>query len=269
MAANYEQQITAFVDFLGFSEASTSADDSTRVKLLDVLIGVSLLRGEFDVKSTPTENGTKNLIVPAVSTFSDHIVISYPLQSICAATGSTEEVAWIFIISQLERLLGNVAAAALRIGFLVRGGITVGKLYHAKGIVFGEAMVRAFHLESRTAVYPRIILSREITGRPDWMKYHFAVARDSDGLHYLDYFSNLLFRAAPPGNSFSESVKTWFAEVIQIISSNLAQLETAGKLKEFSKWAWFARKFRSGLERLPPELLKEIGLSLDAITWPK
>ncbi len=69
MPANYEEQITAFVDFLGFSEASTSADDSTRVKLLDLLIGAYLLRAEFDVKSTPRENGTTNLIVPAVSTF--------------------------------------------------------------------------------------------------------------------------------------------------------------------------------------------------------
>jgi len=54
------------------------------------------------------------------------------LQPIYADTGPDEHIGAIFIMSQFTNLLTRIAAAALRIGFLVRGGATIGKLYHAR-----------------------------------------------------------------------------------------------------------------------------------------
>lgn len=50
--------------------------------------------------------------------------------------------------------------AALQ-GFLLRAGVTIGKLYHDKDLVFGPALNRAHYLESK-ARYPRIRLDTEI-----------------------------------------------------------------------------------------------------------
>lgn len=40
---------------------------------------------------------------------------------------------------------------------LLRGGITIGDLYHDGSIVYGSAMNEAYLLESKKAKYPRII----------------------------------------------------------------------------------------------------------------
>jgi hypothetical protein len=46
-------------------------------------------------------------------------------------------------------------------GISVRGAISSGKLFHNEAIVFGPALVEAVELE-KLAMYPRVILSREI-----------------------------------------------------------------------------------------------------------
>jgi hypothetical protein len=166
MEPNYEEQFTAFVDLLGFSEVSTRTDDATRMNVLNLLQSLSALQGEFDVQSAPQESGKISRITPAISTFSDHIVISYPRQPIYGEMGSGEHFTALVIMTQFGHLLTRIAAAALGIGFLVRGGATIGKLYHGRGVVFGEALVDAFQIESRTSIYPRVVLSPQITRRP-------------------------------------------------------------------------------------------------------
>lgn len=76
MEPEYQEQFVGFIDFLGFNEASTGTDDKTRLRILGLLLGLSALRGEFDLTSTVQENTRTSQIKPAVSTFSDHIVIS-------------------------------------------------------------------------------------------------------------------------------------------------------------------------------------------------
>jgi hypothetical protein len=82
MDPKYEEQFTAFVDFLGFSEVSSRTDDTTRRKILGLLLALSTLRGDFDVQSAVNETNKTITIKPAISTFSDHIVISFPLEPI-------------------------------------------------------------------------------------------------------------------------------------------------------------------------------------------
>ena len=85
-------------------------------------------------------------------------------------------------------------------------------------------------------------------------------AKDNDGLYHVDYYSNLLFSTVATG-----AHKAWLGDVIAIISRNLTELESKGRLNELSKWAWFARQFRAGLERTNPKLLEAMGVSLDQI----
>lgn len=269
MEPTYEEQFTAFIDFLGFSEVSARTDEETRLKVLNLLLSLSALRGEFDVRSTVQEGRKTNLIQPAVSTFSDHIVVSYPLRPICDEMGSDGLMSAIFIMTQFVRLLRKIAAAALRIGFLVRGGATIGNLYHARGVVFGEALIDAFQIESRTSIYPRVVLSPQITRRPTWIENGHEIAKGEDGLYHFDYFNGLLLDAAPPGEKWAATVKQWLNVAVAHVAKNVNEFENNGRINELAKWAWFAREFRSGMEKLPPGLLGSLGISLDSIPWPK
>lgn len=52
----------------------------------------------------------------------------------------------------------------LKEGFLVRGGISFGDVYYEteRSLFFGPAINKAYQLESKEAIYPRILLSNEI-----------------------------------------------------------------------------------------------------------
>jgi len=260
MEPKYEEHFTAYLDFLGFSEASTNINDATRLKVLDLLLSLSPLRGDYNIEHS--QNSSTFAIKPAISTFSDHIVISYPLRPVIAQFGQSEPLAAFVIMNEFTWRLAAIATAALRIGFLVRGGATVGNLYHAGGVVFGEALVEAFYLESRTSVYPRVILSQNITGRQSWTELPRQIAKDNDGLYHVDYITIALQAA-----TLTADCKVWLADVFAVICANLRELKSKGKLAELAKWTWFANHVRAALESATPETLELLGLSLEAIPW--
>jgi hypothetical protein len=271
LESKYEEQFTAFIDLLGFREFSSRADAESvekRGKVLEFLSSLSALRGDFSfhsMRSSFLENANAVLIKPAISTFSDHIVISYPLAPICSGTGVEPHFTEALILGQFNLLLTRIASTALRLGFLVRGGATIGRLYHAQGVVFGDALVEAYEIESRTSIYPRVVLSHGITSRPGWNEKRMEVIKGDDGLYHINYFRNLALTAVPSGDTYPEDIKAWFAEVIARIASNLTELESKGRLRELAKWAWFAREFRSGMERPCWQHLKALGISAEEI----
>ena len=193
-----EDHFVVYVDFLGTSDAIH--DTGRASELLSLLVSLAALRGEFSVEKNPTASGSQFNARPAVSTFSDHIVLSVSLPRLHAA-GVDERMAGFAFFHQMQFTVASIAAAALRIGFLVRGGATIGKLYHVGSVVFGEAMVEAYNIEARISVYPRIVISPKLLTVPGLIDPGVPViVRDDDGLHHLDYFRMMGLRAAAPGD---------------------------------------------------------------------
>ena len=62
----------------------------------------------------------------------------------------------------LLQLMLGIVDIAYNNRVIVRGGIARGGLIHDKEMVVGPAMVDAYLLESKKAVYPRIIISEEL-----------------------------------------------------------------------------------------------------------
>lgn len=261
----YEESFTAFVDFLGFSEASRNLDDAQRFKVLQLLLSLVELRSEFSAATAPQADGSKHHIIkPAISTFSDNIVISYDLGALGETMKDTQFVG-VVVMNQLQRLISAIAAQALRLGFLVRGATTVGRLYHAHGVVFGEALVEAVQLEERTAIYPRIVLSSAVTER--FGPHQAFVSREEDGISCIDYIRTMIFNLAPPGEAWPAAVKNWFEEVVGVIQAALETHARNGRLNELAKWTWFAKRFRAAVAAIPAEGIKSIGISVDVIPW--
>ena len=265
----YEEHLTAFVDLLGFREISAESDEARRLRVLEFLVSLASLRGEFDVQSIEQQSGTTTQIKPAVSTFSDHIVVSYPIQQISAKTGFDESTTALTILYSFNALLARIASAALSIGFMIRGGATIGKLYHSGGVVFGDALVDAYQLESRTAIYPRVVLSSKISNRAEWKRWFpSTVRRGDDGLFFFNYYSTIALVFSQAIDDEKNEITSRFEYLRSLIKDNLEDLEAKGKLAEFSKWAWFANEFRNALGALPMPVLQAWGISLESIPVP-
>ena len=76
------------------------------------------------------------------------------------------------------------------------------KTYSQNEYIFGPALVEAYTLESRAALYPRVILDRNIVeaGAAFMIKDHTSkqelecveslLERDSDGMYYVDFLQS-------------------------------------------------------------------------------
>lgn len=172
---NYEERIIVFIDILGFREHINKTVNSNEyfLNLRDTLNFISELETE------KFEDDAKEITV-----FSDSIVISYPVE----IPGSVFSLILDVIHIQLDMMSK---------GILLRGGITVGQLCHKDNIVYGPAMVEAYELESKSAIYPRVIISEKVflsaALNPDnsieedleWITS--LLERDRDGQWYVDF----------------------------------------------------------------------------------
>src|SRR6516162_8012839 len=142
-------QCVIFLDFLGFSDAVTTWDTQQIFPLLNLLTNLAASKSSFSIDGRAQEDGSYVIhVAPEITTFSDHIVASYPDVHLPSDLPQAQKdiltSIWMdMFLSEAKRIVSGIALEAMQIGLLVRGGITIGKLYHATGVVFGEAMVDA------------------------------------------------------------------------------------------------------------------------------
>jgi len=188
----YRERVTAFIDILGFrKKVNESSHDHE--KTLRICSALKFLTYDYK-KYNDFCNSTDEFVKSGrrVTAFSDSIVISYP----------KKEETMVFLLLDVMLLQAHLAF----LGFMLRGGIVCGKLFHSGNIVFGPALVKAYELESKAAIYPRIIIERKYLEEYDFnMQYlhpklcevhpnlkkrkHLAhlVKKDNDGLYYVDF----------------------------------------------------------------------------------
>ena len=216
MSTGYSERIVAFMDILGFRELvrRIGEDDKLRKRLQHSLERIRF----FKEASLRNETAQKNL---EVSVFSDSIAISGPPDEL-------HTVAWTAL---------GLSANLLAMGVLVRGGIAKGRTFHADDMLYGEGLVRAYDLENKTAVYPRIVIDPQLLeGEHDGMKLQF-LALDTDGHWYVDPFA----MGVLPGNSEALVEDGWdphlvFLETFEkTIERQLSELTDAGQR---AKWGW-------------------------------
>jgi hypothetical protein len=242
------ERFTLFFDFLGSSMAARWPAERL-YPFLDLLITIAAqMQTAQDIDGNPQEDGSYRIrITPEVTVFSDNIVVSYP--SLNDETSTPADVPpglrvgplWAkFMCQDAIRIVSGVAEMALRIGVLIRGGYSFGQLYHENGVVFGEAMVDAYQLESKHAVYPRILVSdrifEQLTGLPE--KDRDFLLQDADGCWHLNYLSAMLQHSSD-GPIDEEQAKRWKRAHLATIDAAIAANEGA----VVEKWIWFKDQF--------------------------
>lgn len=228
----FTEQFVLYLDFLGISDAAASWEEERASRLIEVLRMLAASRASFRMDGSSQPDGSYKFSVTAeTSTFSDHIVASYPIpQEI------PEDLLMNMYLSLAQDMVCQIAVHALNAGLLVRGGLTIGNLHHADGVVFGEAMVDAYRLESRVAVYPRVAVSSRIYAKvPPAQRQR--ILQDTDGIWHLDYFSKLL-NSVPAAEH-----KRWIEHCQKTIDRNISSFEAAQRWNEFAKWSWLQGLF--------------------------
>lgn len=174
----YEERVVGFVDILGFRELVKRAD-------CDQQLRSAIIEGLRKIQNTPAPD-TENETDLRHQNFSDCLIIS---------AHNTPNGFWHLVLS-----LDALAWSLLKVGILVRGGVTVGNIHHDKDIVFGIAVNDAHRLESKIAKFPRIILSRSAVRTASNSKslnsqwsglYESKLQRDQDGVWFLDHFKGI------------------------------------------------------------------------------
>jgi len=162
----YADCIACFIDLLGFENIvnSKTKDENVLIelytmlselqsnKLVDAVFGgIPVLtrdRQFIDAEQAGTTEAAKDKWPLVITQFSDSFVLSCPAENI----GSC-------------RLLLQTVYAVKRLffwhlGILMRGGIAKGQLIHEQGgVLFGPAMNAAYALESKSAIYPRVLIA--------------------------------------------------------------------------------------------------------------
>lgn len=180
----YQKRVIAFIDILGFkSHINRTIKDKKYCEQLFQALSFFL---NFQKRN---ESGVLELksMGKEVTVFSDSIVISYPLT----------------IPSALFMIMIDIVHIQLELAFrelVFRGSITIGDLYHDSNLIFGPGLVKAYEMENKCAIYPRIILEEEtiVEGLENRQHENIQeelsyitglIKEDNDGFYYIDFLT--------------------------------------------------------------------------------
>ena len=183
--------------------------------------------------------------------FSDNILICKEIEE----ANPKQAVVEIFeILDKMEELMFSADA------LFMRGAVVVGDLHFGDNFVYGKALVNAYQLESKLAIYPRVIVDKSalelIKGE------NLPVVQDKDGQYFYDYIQ---FCIAENKVDWLRKIKTFKFNILLNISNNSTSLSVLNKME----WAvnyYNDNCIRHNLDCLITETeLKKSGVNVDKI----
>ena len=228
----YEERVVCFLDILGFGKhiRRTIADDqSIIVKKVGEIAGVlETVRDVLDLDKEKCEDSTQ------ITQFSDSIVISFLANEQSGIFFTLESILWVLI-------------ELVKKGFICRGGIVRGHLVHNNRLLFGPAIIDAYELEKKGAIYPKVILPESIVSLAglypaphhdgsDKIAYLKELAvKDFDGMYYIDYFGAAKKELDDPEYDYP----LYLENVSELIENGLKNKDAAIRVK----YQWMKEKY--------------------------
>ena len=231
----YRDRVVAFIDILGFERLIRSLSNNPK---LFARLNFALRRIKYIEKSRTLSNSITSDL--EVSVFSDSVAIS------------TKEER----IFSLVWTVGWLQAELMYVGVLTRGGISVGPTIHEDGILYGEGMLSAYHLESKAAVYPRIVIANDLARKHEKLLKNWIVL-DADSVTYVNPFK---FDAVAGGADELaadgyDPRAVYFQEVRKHLINGIA---TASEEDHLAKYRWLANRFNVALADFNKSSLEKI-----------
>lgn len=227
----FKNRAVAFIDVLGFkSVVDSSVQDQKKLCELSDLITVlesivPELNGIVD-QSVPKD------LIPKHIYISDSIILSAPLRSDARPSYCGLSILVMRVIQISHILLSK--------GYLIRGGISVGNVWHTDSNIVGAAYQEAYQIETETKV-PRVELSQ--SAKKLWIQ---ANGISPMCLDYKSHFMvNVLHDYYIQDKSHGGAERA-FESYSRIITGNL---EANYPDSVAYKWWWFKQYFESEVVR--------------------
>jgi len=236
----YEQRIVAFIDILGFKSLLNGTLDKNGnddEKAIDAVISAyEAIRDIWDLDKKSDFIDTKSSGTKKVSVFSDCLVVSFEINQSSEVFFTLLEIKWLIM-----RLLARK--------ILCRGAVSLGKFIHTDNYLFGPALVEAYTLESKAAMYPRVILdhtvieagvnNRSLNQKQEYVKS--LLEQDSDGMYYIDYFFKAQSELDDPAYGFPEYIEN----LADVIRKGLMGSSHHSKADIRVKYSWMRERFNN------------------------
>jgi hypothetical protein len=181
-AIEYEERYVVFLDILGFKELVHKSEANPEIlkKLTAALSAMNIFKGldELLEKSNPSiEISYKRMV--KISTFSDSVIISTRADTI-----------GLLLITSIAQI---ISCNLFYLGILSRGAISKGLLIHTDNMVLGGGLIKAYELESKAAIYPRIIVDEcvlnDIANNEKYNSWGASIISDFDGMYYINFLT--------------------------------------------------------------------------------
>lgn len=218
-------QLVLFADIIGFSNAVMENENVTMADKDCLIYNLEAMFNHFTRNYSSGKQEQLNIKLLWVS---DSIVISTPKEN----------------VNQLFRVLVDITNTLYCIGFLLRGAIGLGKLYHENNI-WGPALIDAVEMESGIAVYPRVILRESILYSLNiGPKYKdFIEISETPGYMQFDYFDCYIFKLAHEQSKVTLSTLSVYAKNIW------HSYEKAEDPRHLIKYVWLAEKLSAAIDK--------------------
>lgn len=216
-SVKYERRVVAFYDIMGWrNKIELAGSDSSNITRLKNIVRLfAATQGEYGVGTQ--FNGR-------ITTFSDNVVVS-------AEPGINS------LLTVVARL-ATIQFGAAQMGFLIRGGITIGDILHDEYVVFGPALNQAYDLERLNADKPRIVIDPATLAAFDGFNDLIGV---EGGVHYIDpwtlKFADLYVKLC---NRKDVAAETEVTGILQYLGYELRQLKDGDK--NIARLTWLYKK---------------------------
>lgn len=242
MSLELKDSVVVYLDILGFSELIKNKNYAEHL-----LTWIKNTRenntDKFSVQHITRKDGEEIRVRPAITSFSDSIVLSVPLEEFPQSFGLGGAV------TSLLQLVQQLTDSLMCEGYILRGGMTRGGLYHEDGVVFGEALIKAHELESKKAKMPRIIVDTDLAREYNRERYgnNNFLSKDDINIqedeYYLDYLK-LSFQNSAKRKEYQKNTKNTINEYKKNIAERL-NMENLNCLNEairiLEKWICFEK----------------------------
>ena len=219
----FEDRAVAFIDVLGFKNVVTNA--AVNNNLLAPLISiVTLLESAIPSFDSLVDPSVHTSLVPKFIYISDCIILSAPIATPRAPSYNGLNT----VVMRAIQLSHEI----LNLGFILSGGIAVGKVWHSGNNIIGPAYVDAYKLQD-SLVAPCIQLTA--TAAKLW-----AHTPNSASMMCLDHRSrklvNIVDDSYIPNNGMYGAINARINHYKQIASSNITHPNHRAR----RKWQWHA-----------------------------
>jgi hypothetical protein len=154
-------------------------------------------------------------------------------------------------LQELFDMIESLTIKLLVLGFFIRGGVVKGRLFHNRNIIFGNALVRAYHFESQIARYARVVVSRDVKLDVDRFiaeghgDLDGRLQQDDDGPFYVNSLRDIMTQAAFMSSEDLIRSTVGF-DLVQMGRQIQHRFDTAADMPpHFEKVQWFARYWNS------------------------